>query len=181
VTSIANYDMRPTVMRLFLFGIIASLVVAGCGGGGGSSCPQSTDITGSWSGPVLEDDVARGNPGQVNASITQSGCALGGEWFFVFQSDTLNKSFLIGGSAPQSNNVNFPIEQCLDSGCGTLSTCVYQVTGTLITPTEINGTYTAEKKCSTKQSGSFDIRLQSRFTPPAFSTATPGPTPTPTP
>jgi hypothetical protein len=165
-------------MRLLLLGVIPLLFV-GCGGGGGSSCGETIDITGSWSGPVLEDDVARGNPGQVNASIMQSGCDLGGEWFFVFQSDTLNKNFLIGGSAPQSSNINFPIAQCLDSGCGTLSTCVYQVTGTLITPTEINGTYTTEKNCSTKQSGSFDIRLQFRFTPVPFSTATPSPTPTP--
>jgi hypothetical protein len=165
-------------MRLPLLGII-SLLVVGCGGGGGSTCGQTTDITGSWNGPVIEDSVSRGNPGQVNASITQSGCDLGGEWFFVFQSVTLNKSFLIGGSAPESTNVNFLLDQCLDSGCGTLSTCVYKVTGTLITPTEITGTYTSQSNCSTTQSGSFDIKLQFRFTPMPISTATPRPTPTP--
>jgi hypothetical protein len=178
VTSTPNYDMRlrPTVMRLSLFGIIA-LLVAGCGGGGGSTCGQTTDITGTWSGPVLEDDVARGNPGTVNASISQSGCDLGGEWFFVFQSPTLNKSFLIGGSVPQSTSINFPIAQCLDSGCGTISTCHYQVTGTLINPNEITGTYTSEQNCSTTQSGSFQITLQSRLTltPPAAPTRTPTP------
>jgi hypothetical protein len=178
VTSTLNYDMRlrPTVMRLPLLGVIPLLVV-GCGGGGGSSCGQTTDITGSWRGPIIEDDVARGNPGVVNASIAQSGCSLGGEWFFVFQSPTLNKSFLIGGSAPQSNSFSFPIEQCLDSGCGTLSTCKYQVNGTLVTPTEMTGTYSTQKNCSSKQSGSFDISLQSRFTPVPGLTPTPIPTP----
>jgi hypothetical protein len=168
-------------MRLLLFGIIASLIVVGCGGGGGSSCGQTTDITGSWSGPVIEDDVARGNPGQVNASITQSDCTLGGEWFFAFQSVSLNKSFLIGGNAPESNDVTFFLDQCLDTGCGTLATCQYKVSAMLITPVQMTGTYTTLKNCSTKQSGSFDISLQFRFTPVPFSTATPNPNPTPTP
>jgi hypothetical protein len=168
-------------MRLSLFGIIALLVV-GCGGGGGNTCGQTTDITGTWSGPILEDDVARGNPGMVNASIAQSGCDLGGEWFFDFQSPTLNKSFLIGGGAPQSPSFEITLAQCLDSGCGTLSFCNYTVTGTLINPTEITGTYATQDNCSTTQSGSFDMTLQSRATPVPVATATPLiPTPTPTP
>jgi hypothetical protein len=165
-------------MRLFLVGIFASLlVVVGCGGGGGSSCGQTIDITGSWSGPVIEDDVARGNPGVVNASITPNGCEIGGEWFFMFQSDTLNKSFLIGGNAPKSDDVTFFLDQCLDTGCGTLATCQYKVSATLISPTEMTGTYTTIQNCSTKQSGSFDIKLQSRFTPVPGFTPTPIPTP----
>jgi hypothetical protein len=179
VTSTPNCDMRlrPTVMRLSLFGIVA-LLVAGCGGGG-STCGQTTDITGTWSGPVLEDDVARGNPGTVNAAISQSGCDLSGEWFFVFQSITLNKSFLIGGGAPQSPSINIPLAQCLDSGCGTVSTCKYQVTGTLIKPNEITGTYASQSNCSTTQSGSFEITLQSRLAPTPALAATHTPTPTP--
>jgi len=165
-------------MRLSLFGIIALLVV-GCGGGG-NTCGQTTDITGNWSGPILEDSVARGNPGTVNASIAQSGCDLGGEWFFVFQSPTLNKSFLIEGSAPQTPSFDITLDQCLDSGCGTLSFCQYTVTGTLINPNEITGTYATQDNCSTTQSGSFDMTLQSRLIPtPTIPIATPTPTPTP--
>jgi hypothetical protein len=167
-------------MRLSLFAIIALLVV-GCGGGG-NTCGQTTDITGNWSGPILEDSVARGNPGTVNASITQSGCDLGGEWFFVFQSPTLNKSLLIESGAPQSPSFDITLNQCLDSGCGTLSFCQYKVTGTLVNPNEISGTYATEDNCSTTQSGSFDMTLRSRANPVPVATATlPIPTLTPTP
>jgi len=179
VTSTSNYDMRlrPLVMRLLLVGIVASLVVAGCGGGGGS-CGQTIDITGSWTGPVINDSVARGNPGVVNASISPNGCEIGGEWFFNFQSDTLDKFLLIGGNAPKTDNVSFFLDQCLSSvgtECGTLATCQYQVSATLISPSEMTGTYATLSNCSTTQTGSFDIKLQFRFTP------VPGFTPTPIP
>ena len=68
----------------------------------------------------------------------------------------------------------------LDSGCGTLSFCQYTVTGTLINPNEITGTYATQDNCSTTQSGSFDMTLQSRLIPtPTIPIATPTPTPTP--
>jgi hypothetical protein len=184
VTSTANYDMglRPTTMRRSLFGIITLLFI-GCGGGG-STCGPSTDITGTWSGPVLQDDVSRGNPGTVDATILQSGCDLGGSWNFTFQSPTLNKNFKITGSAPETTNVQLTLLECIDPNCFSITTCEYQVTGTLVSPTEISGTYATESNCSSTQSGSFDMSLRTRLTPTPVSAATgtpPSPTPIPTP
>ena len=184
VTSTANYDMRlrPTAMRHSLFGIIALLIVGCGGGGGGDTCSSSLDITGTWSGPVIQDDVSRGNPGTVDTTIAQSGCELGGTWNFTFQSPTLNKNFLVGGSPPETTNVQFEIQQCNDPNCVSITPCIYQVSGTLIGGTEISGTYATEDSCSTTQSGSFDITLRARLTPTPAPAATPtAPTPTPAP
>lgn len=164
-------------MRLSLFSIIA-LLLSGCGGGGGGgSCGSALDITGTWSGPVLEDSVARGNPGTVDTTIVQSGCELGGTWNFTFQSPTLDKNFLIGGAPPETTNVPLTLFQCIDPNCFSGTPCQYQVQGTLVSPTEISGTYATEDNCSTTQSGSFDITLRARLTP----TPVPAPAPTPTP
>jgi hypothetical protein len=181
VTSVANCDMgfRSTTMRFTLLLGIIPFILGGCGGGGGSSCGSTVDITGNWSGPVIEDEIARGNPGTIDATITQSGCDLGGGWQFTFQSPTLNRTFLIGGYAPESTNIQFPMQQCLDANCFSGLLCVYNVTATLVSPTEMTGSYATESNCSATDTGSFSLTLQSRLAPTPVDTAVPTPSPTP--
>ena len=167
----------------------ALLGAAGCSGGGGS-CTPGTDISGIWDGRVTQDDVERGAGGAISATITQNQCTLGGTWNFSFQNDPqLDKQFTITGSspAPGSSAVNLDLEQCigLNGSCDTIEQCVYVVAGTLVSPTEITGTFQTGDNCSFSENGSFDITLLTRITPTPVTTPTvialPFPTGTPTP
>lgn len=176
-------------MRAAAF-MITSLLLAGCGGGGGSDCSSFTDISGTWSGPAQDDTIARGNPGRVDASIGQSGCTVGGQWNLTFQDSSLDKGFVPGGSPPQTTAVNLSLTLCEGLSCSFVTTCVYEMTATLVSPTEMVGNYTTATNCASSESGSFDITLIARLTPtPTFEpvptsvplTPTPTRTPTPTP
>jgi hypothetical protein len=168
-------------------GVIALLGI-GCGGGGGGTCLPSADISGSWSGPVSRDDVARGNPGTVSAEITQNGCTLGGTWTFSFGDANLDKELEITGTAPVTAAVQIDLKQCNGAAgsCTSVETCDIRASGTLVSPTEISGTYATVANCSFEESGSFDITLRARLTPtplitPTFVPTFPLPTVTPTP
>jgi len=166
-------------------GVIAWLGLGCGGGGGGSSCMPSADLSGIWSGPVSGDDLARGNLGTVSATITQNSCSLGGTWAFSFGDALLDKQLEITGNVPETTAVQMDLKQCTGAAgsCGSVAPCDYRVTGTLVSPTEISGTYTTAENCSFSESGSFDITLRARLTPtPATTpTALPLPTVTPTP
>jgi hypothetical protein len=168
--------------------VLASLAAACGGGGGSSSCPGAQDITGLWSGNVLFDDVAQTNPGIVTAAITQTDCDLGGTWFLIFEDDKLNKSFVVSGSPPTSTDVRINLNQCLsflNGTCEATNPCTFEVKATLVTPTEMNGTYATNDQCSFSESGGFDISFRGRLTPTpttvpvVIRTETPAPTPTP--
>jgi hypothetical protein len=170
--------------------VITSLLLAGCGGGGGANCVPFNDITGTWDGTIQNDSTARGNPGRINASIGQSGCEVGGQWNMTFQDSDLDRSFVIKASPPQTTAVDLNLTLCEGLACTFVTTCEYEATGTLVTPTEIVGHYTTAKNCSFTQEGDFDITLTARLTPtPTFQpvptsvplTPTPTHTPTPTP
>jgi hypothetical protein len=165
--------------------LVAVALVAACGGGGGSaSCPGTQDITGLWTGNVLSDDVARNSPGTVTASITQNSCQLGGAWFLIFEDEKLNKSFVVSGSPPDTQDVRINLNQCiefLNGTCQAINPCTFEVKATLVTPTEMNGTYATNNQCSFSESGSFDISLRGRLTPTPVPTAAVFPTETPTP
>ncbi len=162
-----------------------ALVAWRCGGGGGgSSCSPGTDVQGVWRGPVTSDDAARGNPGTVTATITQnSDCTLGGTWTFTFEDPSLDKLFeILGGSASESA-VGMTMFQCTGAAnsCVTVSTCSYEVNATLVSPTEMTGSYAAGSNCASFDQGTFDISLVNRFTPTPEPASTPGPTSTPSP
>ena len=162
----------------------ALLGAAGCGGGGGS-CTPGTDISGIWDGRVTQDDVERGAGGAITATITQNQCTLGGTWNFAFENDAqLDKQFSITGGAPApgSSAVNLNLEQCigLNGSCDTIEPCVYVVTGTLVSPTDITGTFQTGDNCSFSENGSFDITLLSRITPTPVPTGVPTGLPIPT-
>ncbi len=151
-----------------------------CGGGGGSSCSSGADVQGLWTGPVTSDDVARGNPGTVTASITQSDCTLGGTWRFTFEDPGLNNLFEIEGGSASTSAVDLAIFECngANNSCDTVSTCAYEVTATLVSPTEMTGSYAAGGNCASFNQGTFDITLRERFTPtPAALTPVPTATP----
>jgi hypothetical protein len=175
--------MRRTWTRILVLACLA----AACGGGGGSaSCPGAQDITGLWTGDVLSDDVARNSPGAVTARITQANCQLGGTWLLIFDDEKLNKGFVITGSPPETQDVRINLNQCLDflNGiCDVTNPCTFEVKATLVTPTEMNGTYATNDKCSFSETGSFDISFRGQLTPTPVPTAivlvTPTPTPTP--
>jgi len=148
----------------------------------------SADISGTWSGPTSGDDVARGNPGTVSAAITQDSCTLGGTWNFSFGDALLDKSLEITGSAPETTAVQLDLKQCNGAAgsCSTVAPCDIRASGTLVSPTEISGTYMTVENCSFSESGSFDITLRARLTPTPLTTPTgvptlPFPTVTPTP
>jgi len=166
---------------------VVLLGVAGCGGGGGSCTPAATDISGIWGGHVTQDDVERGGGGVIVATITQDQCGtLAGTWNFTFGDSLLDKQLGIVGSAPKTSAVNLDLVQCigLNGSCDTAEPCGIVVTGTLVSPTDITGTYTTGDNCSSSESGSFEITLQSRITPTPVVTPTviglPIPTVTPT-
>jgi len=143
----------------------------------------SADISGIWSGPVSSDDVARGDPGTVSAAITQNDCSLGGTWTFSFGDANLDKQLEIKGNVPQTTAVQMDLRQCNGAAgsCTSLASCDYRASGTLVSPTEISGTYTTVENCSFTESGSFDITLRARLTPTPAATALPIPTATPKP
>jgi hypothetical protein len=170
------------------FGILA-LLGFGCGGGGGNSCVPTSDISGLWAGSVTHDDVAQSSPGTVSASITQTGCQLGGTWTFSFGDVLLDKTLMITGNSPETTAVAMNLNECevgLAGTCQTVDPCTFVVSGTLVSETEISGTYTTNDRCSESEAGSFDIAFQARLTPTPVPTTvvlpTPlPPTPTPTP
>ena len=175
-------------MRAFATISIALVLAAvGCGGGGGggdTSCSGAKDISGIWSGPVTNDSVSRGNPGMVEATITQSGCELGGTWNFVFADPTLDRDLLVGGNPPEGTDVAFTIgdsiTDCDQFGNCVVGFCLADVRGSLVGPNEIVGTYATDDTCSQSRSGSFDIQRTAVFVPTPVPTGVP-PTPTPTP
>jgi hypothetical protein len=159
-------------------GVACALVALSCGGGGGGgTCSPSTDISGNWSGPATGDTIARGNPGVINATFVQVGCEVIGAWAFDFQDTHLDITRDVAGSPPETNKVSLKfgntVESCDQSlgFCQTVNGCIYDVEGTLVSPTEIVGTYATGQNCSQSQNGSFDIKLVSPFVP--------APTPTP--
>jgi hypothetical protein len=164
------------------------VVGIGCGGGGGATCMPSADISGLWSGSATRDDVARGENGTVNAGITQTACTLGGTWTFSFADPLLDRQLEITGNAPQTAAVEMDLKECtgLSGSCDTVAPCVFRAVGTLVSATEISGTYATGDNCSFSEAGSFDITLRSRLTPTPLTTPTalptlPLPTVTPTP
>jgi hypothetical protein len=173
--------MRRTWTRILVLVCLA----AACGGGGGSaSCPGALDITGFWSGNVLSDDVARNSPGTVTARITQVSCELGGSWFLIFEDEKLDKSFVVSGSPPDSQDVRINLNQCLEflnGTCQAINNCTFEVKATLVTPTRMNGTYATNDFCSFSETGSFDIGLTARLVPTPVPTPVVLPTPTPAP
>jgi hypothetical protein len=174
-----------TAWRPFVGLAVLALVAWRCGGGGGGgSCSGGTDIQGVWRGPVTSDDAARGNPGTVTASITETDCTLGGTWTFTFEDPSLNKLFeILGGSASQSA-VDMVMFQCTGAAnsCVTVSTCSYEVTATRVSPTEMTGSYVAGSTCGSFDEGTFNLSLVNRFTPTPAPAATPtAPPPTPSP
>jgi hypothetical protein len=192
------HDRSPRRLKLLEFAwrpwvwlLLVALVAWRCGGGGGSSCSQGADIQGLWTGPVTSDQVSRGNPGTITANIFQSGCSFvpfditnTGTWKFEFQDPSLNQLFAVVNGSTTQSQVNLAVALCTgaDNGCGTVSTCVYNVTATLVTPIEMSGSYVANSNCASFNQGTFDIALQHRFTPTAVPTsATPVPTSTPGP
>ena len=158
-------------------GVIAAIGI-GCGGGGGGTCPTASDISGLWSGSATKDDIARGENGTIAATITQSGCTLGGTWKFSFADPMLDKQLEVTGSPPQPTAVSISLDQCtgIAGACDTVATCTLQVTGTLVSASEISGTYVTGVNCSESETGSFDIMLQARLTPTPVIAATPVPT-----
>jgi hypothetical protein len=175
--------MRGRWTRILV--LVALAAACGGGGGGSASCPGAQDITGLWTGNVLSDDVARNSPGTVTASITQNNCELGGSWFLTFEDDKLNKGFVVSGSPPDTQDVRINLNQCLEflnGTCDATNPCTFEVKATLVTPTEMNGTYATNNQCSFSESGSFDITFRGRntptpvATPPVLATQTPTPT-----
>ena len=170
--------------------VLASLLPA-CGGGGGSkSCPGAQDLSGLWEGAVLSDTVARTNPGTVTLAITQSDCQLGGSWLLQFEDSKLNKLLEVSGSPPETSAVRIDLNQCeelLLTTCVTVNPCTFKVDATLVSPTEMSGTYATQDRCSFSESGSFDITLRGQLTPTptlvpvALPTPEPVATPTPAP
>jgi hypothetical protein len=175
--------------------ISTALVLAafGCGGGGGGgtpSCPNALDITGVWTGSATNDSLARGSDGTINTTITQTNCALGGTWSFVFSDPELDEDLIIGGSPPTSTDVFFQIGDIITScdsagNCATAS-CVWDVRATLVEPNEMVGTYAAnvsghQQTCSQSRSGDFDIRRTAVLTQPTPVPTAVLPTPTPAP
>jgi hypothetical protein len=172
--------------------VTVMLVSIGCGGGGGTCTPTTTDISGIWEGAITQDDVARGNPGTISATITQTQCTLGGTWKFSFGDAQLDKTFTIFGSAPTTTAVDIDLRECtgLSGSCDTTAQCDFVISGTLLSPAEISGTFTTGQNCSESETGSFDITLRARITPTPVTTPTvlatfviptAAPTPTPTP
>jgi hypothetical protein len=156
---------------------LLALVAWRCGGGeGGSSCPDA-GIQGLWSGPVTSDEVARGNPGRVTASITQDNCTFGDTWTFIFEDSDLNNLFSIEGGSASESEVSLVMFECTgaNNSCDTISTCSYQVTATRVSPTQMTGSYVASEICASFNQGTFDMTLVNLFTP------TPAPTSTPVP
>lgn len=143
-------------------------LAAGCGGGGGGGCPNPANIAGDWSGSVANDDFARGAPGSVQASFAMSACNVTGtSWSFSFATaPQLNQTFTVTGSA-QGTSVSLDLRN-------TSTLCDFQVTGILVSSTEISGTYSTTADCSQSEAGSFDITLQARPTP-TIAVATPTP------
>jgi hypothetical protein len=160
-----------------------ALLMAACGGGGGPPCVPTTDISGIWNGTATNDDVARGNSGTIAATITQSGCTLGGTWTFTFGDTFLDRTLEVTGNSPQTTAVTLDLKQCNGAAgsCDTVEPCDFLATGTLVSPSEINGSYTTGQNCSFSESGSFDITLQARLTPTPVPTTTPTAAPTATP
>jgi len=162
---------------------IIVLVLSACGGGGGSTCVPTTDLSGIWGGTATNDDVARGNSGTIAATITQSACTLGGTWTFSFGDTFLDRQLEVTGNSPTGPSVVFDLKQCVGAAgsCDTVDTCDFLATGTLVSATEISGSYTTGVNCSFSETGSFDIALQARLTPTPTSTITPTAVPTGTP
>lgn len=167
--------------RPFVGLALLALVGWRCGGGGGSSCSPGADVQGVWTGPVTSDDVARGNPGTVTASITQSDCTFGGTWRFTFEDPNLNNLFEILDGSASTSQVDLAMFECTGAAnsCATVSTCSYQVTATLVSPTEMTGSYVAGDICASFNQGTFDITLLNRFTPTPAAILTPTPPSTP--
>lgn len=167
-----------------LAAVSTALVLAalGCGGGGGGSpsCTGAQDITGVWNGTATNDSVARGGTGSIDATITQTGCDLGGTWRFVFSDPHLDRDLRVAGSPPRGTDVQFligdTVTTCDVFGNCVVGTCLYDVRGTLVDPNEIVGTYATNETCSQSRSGSFDIRRTAVLVSPA-ATSVPVPTP----
>src|SRR5262245_29762000 len=120
---------RPLVGLAFLALVAWRCGIVGGSGGDGSSCPD-TGIQGLWSGPVTSDEVARGNPGRVTASIVQNSCTFSGTWTFTFEDSDLNNLFSIEGGSASESEVSLSIFECtgVANGCDTISTCSYEIT-----------------------------------------------------
>ena len=140
---------------------------------------------------MTSDEVSRGNPGTITATIF---CTLAptelsntGTWKFDFQDPSLDQLFAIVNGSVNPPNVSLELALCNGpaSSCETVSTCTYNVAGTLVTPRRMTGSYTASSTCASFNQGTFDITLQALFTPtvvpPPITTGTPKPTATPIP
>ncbi len=148
-----------------LLGLGAVVFTASCGGGGGGSCTTPTQISGVWSG-TTNDEVARGT-GTLDVIFTQNGCQLGGTWQTEFPqpgtSDSQDVSGFIDGTA-----VRFQIQ-------APTNPCRTRVSGTLVSATEITGTY-ATRVCGQSDSGTFTITFRAPLpTPVPTATAPPLP------
>jgi len=188
--------LLEAVWRPWVWLALVAVLVWRCGGGGGGSSTAScssaeTEIQGLWTGSVISDEVARGNPGTIIANIfcTLSPTELSntGTWLFVFEAPSLNQLFAIVGGSVTESNVSLAMNVCNGAagGCESINTCQYNVTATRVTPTRMTGSYVAGITCASFDQGTFDIALQARFTPTVpptpFTTGTPEPTPTPAP
>ncbi len=184
--------LRPirAAWRPWVWLALVALVAWRCGGGGSGGSCSSPDLQGLWTGPVTSDEASRGNPGTITANIFEDNCSFAptelsntGTWKFDFEDPSLDQLFAIeNGSATQSE-VNLSVAGCNGpaSSCGTVTTCIYDIAATLVTPFRMNGSYTASPTCASFNQGTFDITLQNRFTPTPAATVIVAPTPTPTP
>ncbi len=149
------------------------MLVAGCGSGG-AQCSNPSQVSGVWSG-TTDDQTERGL-GTVRVAFTQTECQLGGTWQTVFSEPGTSAVQTVQGSV-DGTELHFTIMAASGKGCRTT------VAGTLVSPTEILGTY-ATGVCGESDSGSFDITFTGPLptptvTPTVLLFSTPTPTPTP--
>lgn len=160
--------MRNPVRESLALLLAAALAAACGGGGGGVSCTNPAALAGEWSGAVTNDNVARGASGGVDASFTTSGCSVTGSWSFSFPSDpALDQTLTVTGSS-QGTTVSLDLR---NSG----TSCDFHVTATLVSATEISGSYQTTDNCSSSEMGSFDITFRAALTPTPTAVPTPKP------
>lgn len=130
------------VARLCSLGLV--LVIAGCGGDGGSGPSQTPNLSGSWRGSARDSDFGTGT---MTATLTQSGASLTGNWSVQFP-DGLSTGTVTNGSVTGSNFV-----ARLEPSDPT--DCPLQANGSL-SGNRLTGTYVTVQ-CTVNANGSFDL------------------------
>jgi hypothetical protein len=125
-------------------------IVIGCGGDDNNE----PVMTGNYRGTMQDSLVGRGT---ITVTIIQNGENLRGTWQSLFADPTNNNGGSLTGTIHRPSVPHPNISLLLQPANPT--TCPFQVTGTLITPVEMTGTYVAVN-CSRVETGTLDVTRQ---------------------